>query len=413
MKPNRIDSQVILDEYVDVRAQSVRLCSPLNPEDYNLQGMEDTSPPKWHLGHTTWFFEEFLLKPYLKDYKEFHPSLQRIFNSYYQTVGIPFTRKHRGMLTRPSLDVVMEYRSVVDQEVARLLSDIHGRDTKILEILETGIHHEKQHQELLLMDIKYSFSLNPLFPAYDTKPRMIYPAADELGWLEVPPGVYKCGSTSDDLFYFDNETPSHRTYINHVELSNRLVTNREYLAFIESGGYQSFDLWLSDGWNLITSENIQAPRYWIKSDHSRSEFTLHGLQELDLNAPVSHLTYYEADAFARWAGARLPSEHEWEIAASLHGGSIPMDHSEAKRSLNNWYYELWQWTQSSYQPYPGFKPNPGALGEYNGKFMVDQYVLRGGCKASPSNHIRKSYRNFFPSHSCWMFSGIRLAKDIS
>lgn len=414
----QVSTESLRSRFLKTREYTEKICSFLNVEDYNLQGMADTSPPKWHLAHTTWFYECFLLKAFLPNYTVFHEGFHQLFNSYYETVGNPFTRAKRGLLTRPSISLVYEYRSTVTQKVMELLKNSNSSTAaEVRSIVEIGIEHEKQHQELLLMDIKYSFSLNPMNPAlFPNRPSAEALAPGPINWLELASGTYTVGASCDG-FHFDNESPKHACYINPVAIADRLITNGEYLDFIEAGGYEKVDLWLSEAWDWLKNTKRIKPEYWSRKHSQWFEYTLYGVIPLDEHQPVCHLSYFEADAYARWRGLRLPTEFEWEVAASLHEPNLS-SHDETLPSQplssvkNSFYYQLWQWTQSSYQPYPGFSANPGALGEYNGKFMCNQYVLRGGSFASPSDHIRSTYRNFFPTHSTWMFSGMRLAKDL-
>lgn len=417
MKTSILDHRSAINEiFLSARRHSIDICKPLAMEDYNLQGMPDTSPPKWHLAHTTWFFETFILQKYLKDYRPWHVGFDHLFNSYYKTVGRHFNRPQRGLLSRPSLDTIFEYRQHVDRLMVELLQGDHSQKEEIVALTVLGIHHEQQHQELILMDVKYSFSCNPLLPEYQKQnwERSVNP--NPLEWLDIPEGLFDVGHKGEG-FCFDNETPSHKTYLPRGLIANRLVTNGEYAAFIADGGYETVSLWLSEGWDYIKAGSMKHPIYWMGANDSWFEFTLQGRQELNPFRPVSHLSYFEADAYARWAGCRLPTEFEWEIAAGDYG-TAPVSENTSQGPLyltsqqNDWLHCLWQWTSSSYAPYPGYKPAPGAIGEYNGKFMCNQYVLRGGSFATPMGHLRLSYRNFFPASSCWMFSGLRLAKDL-
>jgi ergothioneine biosynthesis protein EgtB len=385
-------------------------------EDYGVQAMPDVSPPKWHLAHTTWFFECFLLARFHKSYKAFHPQFAQLFNSYYETVGSAHPRHLRGILSRPDLETVLRYRQVVETEVLELLQGQHSAMPEILEILRLGMEHEQQHQELLLMDVKYNFSQNPMLPAYSDEPWVYAEAQAHWVWEDYASALCEIGADRTD-FHFDNEGPRHRVFLEDFSLASRLITNAEYLEFMESGGYGRVELWLSEGWKHIREHQWHAPLYWFKDGQDWYEFTLCGPVKLDPHRPVSHISYFEADAFARWKGARLPTEFEWEHAAGRHASSLPgMQHqwvpSGARFNGQDWFYQLWQWTASSYQAYPGFRPSSGSLGEYNGKFMCNQYVLRGGAYATPSNHLRLSYRNFFPASSRWMFSGLRIAKEL-
>ncbi len=371
------------------RAHSLALAAPLSDEDAQLQSMPDASPAKWHLAHTTWFFETLVLTPFLSGYRVFDERWARLFNSYYESLGPRHARPQRGLLSRPSLAEVKAYRAHVDAALADLLPVAPPEAEALIEL---GCHHEQQHQELLLTDILHAFSCNPLLPAYHAA-APAPAAAPALTWLGHGGGIVEIGHTGGG-FAFDNEGPRHAVLLAPFEISNRLVTCGEYADFIEAGGYREPLLWLSDGWAMVQAQGWQRPLYWL--DDGRV-FGLHGAQPLDPQAPVTQLSFYEACAFAEWAGARLPTEFEWEAASALQGFAQAAD-------------QAWQWTRSSYAPYPGFKPAAGAVGEYNGKFMVGQQVLRGGSLATPSGHARPSYRNFFPPAARWQFSGLRLAR---
>lgn len=371
------------------RARSLALAAPLSDEDAQLQSMPDASPAKWHLAHTTWFFETLVLMPHLRGYRTFDDRWPQLFNSYYESLGPRHARPQRGLLSRPSLAEIKAYRAHVDAALADLLP--HAPPAA-LALLELGCHHEQQHQELLLTDILHAFSCNPLLPAYDSA--VPAPAPDvEQTWLRHGGGVVDIGHAGTG-FSFDNESPQHPVLLAPFEISNRLVSCGDYADFIEAGGYREPLLWLSDGWATVQAQGWQRPAYWLADGRV---FGLHGAQPLDRNAPVQQLSFYEACAFAEWAGARLPTEFEWEAACGLPGF----------QQVAN---QAWQWTRSSYAPYPGFKPAVGAVGEYNGKFMVGQQVLRGGSLATPAGHARPSYRNFFPPAARWQFSGVRLAR---
>lgn len=408
------------ERYDAIRAQSLALAEPLSAEDACVQSMPDASPAKWHLAHTTWFFETFVLEAAMPQYPVFDRDFRILFNSYYNAVGEQYSRPDRGLLTRPALATVLEYRAHVDRHMRALLRDGLDRDTAA--VVEVGLHHEQQHQELLLMDIKHLFSRNPVAPAY--RPASASAHADglatELTFVRFDGGVRPIGA-DDEGFSFDNERPRHDALLRDFGLGSRLVTNREYRDFIADGGYRSPLLWLADGWARIREQDWQAPLYWRRTDDSWSEFTLAGVRPLALDEPVVHVSYYEADAYARWAGARLPTEAEWECAAraaAVAGNFVERGrlHPEpiaplAAAGVQQLFGDVWEWTMSAYSPYPGFTTPPGAIGEYNGKFMSGQMVLRGGCCVTPQSHIRASYRNFFYPHNRWQFGGIRLAQD--
>jgi ergothioneine biosynthesis protein EgtB len=397
------------------------LCEPLESEDYVVQSMPAASPVKWHLAHTTWFFETFLLTPSLPGYRPFHPQFQSLFNSYYQSVGPRWPRPQRGLLSRPTTVEVYGYRAYIDKHVAQLLrtDDPQAlRQTAATVLL--GVHHEQQHQELILTDLKHAWAANPLHPVYreavsesDAPPRQ--------RWLTFPARIASIGHDGRG-FAFDNESPRHRTWLNGFQLSSRLVTNAEYLAFVKDGGYDRPELWLSDGWAARQAQGWEAPLYWAESDSEWFLTTLAGPRRLCPYEPVCHVSYYESDAFARWAGVRLPTEAEWEVAASvplgghfLEGGHFHPAVSAAADDFGpvyQLYGDVWQWTASPYIGYPGYRPLAGALGEYNGKFMCNQFVLRGASCATPRSHARSTYRNFFPPDARWQFSGIRLAKEL-
>lgn len=409
-----------IERFKKVRMQSESLCAPLEIEDYCIQAMSDASPPKWHLAHVTWFFEMFILVPYAKQYRMLHEEYAHLFNSYYETAGTFFPRPQRGMLSRPTVAEVYRYRSYVDAAMLELLA--HPPEqyaTNIWQRVQLGIEHEIQHQELLLMDTCYNFSVNPLQPAYHN---VDVPTTTELvpkmGWQEFVGGIVEIGHDGKG-FSYDNECPRHQTLLQDFRLGTRLVTNAEYLAFIDDGGYGRVDLWLSDAWRTVNERHWQAPLYWFKEGRDWKHFDLTGAHDLRSYEPISHLSYYEADAYARWAGKRLPTEGEWEHAASaqtINGNFLDsglyVPQPAQQTGMTQMYGDLWEWAQSAYLPYPGFRPLPGTLGEYNGKFMSDQMVLRGGCCATAQDHMRASYRNFFRAADRWMFSGLRLAEDV-
>ncbi|HEX7114634.1 MAG TPA: ergothioneine biosynthesis protein EgtB [Steroidobacter sp.] len=409
-------SQSLVSSYRRVRGVSLEICDGLEPEDFVVQSMTDASPLKWHLAHTSWFFEQFLLKSCLSAYRPFHPRYEYLFNSYYQSVGPMHQRPKRGMLTRPTVHEIMRYRQYVDEHMETLLEE-RGEEEKIVSLTTLGLNHEQQHQELMLTDLKHLFSLNPLWPAY--RPYRAAPrgTTTPMQFHSFEGGVREIGA-SGQQFCFDNELPRHRTFVGPYALADRLVTNGEFLEFIRDDGYRRPELWLSDGWDTVGREGWKKPLYW--SESLDSEFTLSGEQTLDPAAPVSHLSYYEADAFARWAGARLPTEAEWELAAAslpitgnlYESGLLRAAPATSQPGMKQMFGDLWEWTASPYTPYPGYRPAPGALGEYNGKFMCNQLVLRGGSCATAGDHIRASYRNFFYPHARWQFMGVRLARDL-
>ena len=415
-------ASALLAHFVDVRNQTERLIRPLAAEDCVVQSMPDTSPAKWHLAHTTWYFETFVLARAIQDYERFDEEFAILFNSYYNLVGPQHPRPQRGMLTRPSLTAVRNYRHAIDARVRAFLETHNEIDPQLAYVLELGINHEQQHQELILMDIKHLLSCNPLHPAYrdDLKPRAER-TAPALRWHEYPDSERWLGHTGPG-FAFDNEGPRHKRFGPAFALASRLTTNGDYLQFITEGGYQQPEFWLSDGWSTVRKQRWAAPYYWRNVDEQWFEFTLAGLVELDLGAPAAHVSYYEADAYATWAGARLPREDEWELAANSSAASAignfleddvlrPVAATGGSQQPAQLYGDLWEWTASAYAAYPGFQAPEGALGEYNGKFMCSQYVLRGGACVTPRSHIRATYRNFYYPHTHWHFSGIRLARN--
>ena len=385
-----VSTDTFLDFFLETREHTEAICKPLEIEDYVVQPIIDVSPPKWHLGHTTWFFEEFILKSYDTSYTVFDEDFSFVFNSYYETVGKRVVRADRGNLSRPSVKKVYEYRQYVTQAMKSLLES--NEDSTLLAVLEIGIHHEKQHQELLLTDIKYILGNNPLLPKYsDTFEEFTIEKATQ-SWISMTEGVYEIGHNSTD-FCFDNELGRHKVYLHDYQISNKLVTNAEYIEFIQAGGYKRFDLWHAAGWDWVQQNQITSPLYWHEIDGIWHYYSLNGLTEVDLDAPVTHISYFEAFAFAQYKECRLPTEFEWEAAQEQF----------------NWG-QRWEWTESAYLPYPNYKKVDGALGEYNGKFMVNQKVLRGSSIATPTKHARHTYRNFFPTDLKWQFTGIRLAK---
>jgi len=393
-----LDREALAQRLQQVRARTQALAEPLSAEDQCVQSMPDASPVKWHLAHTSWFFETVVLRPHLPGYTVFDPVFAQLFNSYYVSLGPRHPRPQRGLLTRPSLQQVLDYRVHIDEAMARLMGQ---GGSEAAPLLELGLQHEQQHQELLLTDVKHLFSLNPLLPAWgDAAPQPSGGTSRPGGWSEFSTQEALIGHAGDG-FAFDNETPRHPVRLQPYALANDLVSCGEYLAFIHDGGYRRPELWLSDGWASVAGQDWQAPLYWNLSDAQRPRlFTLAGEQAIDLAAPVCHLSFYEAAAFAEWAGHRLPTEFEWEAAVNQ------------STALRQCFGAVWQWTRSSYDPYPGFRPWTGTISEYNGKFMVGQLVLRGSSCATPEGHSRASYRNFFPPAARWQFSGIRLARDL-
>ena len=406
--------------YQRVRDFSLQIAAPLSAEDCAIQSMPDVSPTRWHLAHTTWFFETFLLRD-RPGYQKFDSAYEYLFNSYYNQVGKQFPRAQRGLISRPGLEETIQYRDHVDRAMQKLIQsnelDQSERDT-----LEIGLNHEQQHQELMLTDIKHVLSCNPTWPTYADLPfdASCRPSND---WIEIDAGLYEVGHEDPDAFAFDNESPRHQTFLNDCRVSDSLVTCGEYLTFIEDGGYQKPEFWLSLGWSVVQQQDWHSPLYWVKENDEWFQFTLAGLRPVNPHWPVSHVSLFEADAFARWAGKRLPTEFEWEAAQScigpkalatepfadyLLGADLTVHPTRSPASLLG---SVWQWTSSSYAPYPGYRPPAGAIGEYNGKFMCNQYVLRGGSVATSHDHIRATYRNFFPADARWQFSGIRLADD--
>ncbi len=389
-------AQDLVEAYLAVRNETERRAAPLSAEDQLIQSMPDASPAKWHRAHTTWFFEQFLLAEYCPGYQPFHPDYAYLFNSYYVSAGPRHARHRRGDLTRPGAEEITAYRRHVDAAVMKFFHESDRQAlARIVPLVEVGLNHEQQHQELMLTDILHAFAQNPISPAYD--PAWKFPASHRDGdeWIPLNEGIHTVGHT-DDSFHFDNEKPAHRALVGPVSLSRNLVTNAEWLAFMTDRGYSTPTLWLMDGFAALSSEGWQAPGHWREVDGDWQVMTLAGLQPVDPAGPVCHVSYYEADAFARWSGKHLPSEMEWEVAARAG-------------HLNDAFGIVWQWTRSAYAPYPGYRAIEGALGEYNGKFMVNQLVLRGSSLATPLGHSRISYRNFFYPHHRWQFTGLRLA----
>ena len=401
----------LLERFQLIRKNTLECCKPLEIEDYCVQPATFVSPPKWHLAHTTWFFEQMILQRFIPNYKVFNEGYSKLFNSYYKQVGEHWLQADRGNLSRPTVKNIFSYRRYVDEVVLTITPNALNNDelTELESLLEVGINHEEQHQELLLMDIKYILAINPERPTYLEKalPRARQSAHD---WLRYEGGIYEIGTSFTDVFCFDNETPSHKSFLNDFRIRNSYVTNGEYLEFIESGAYRSHKYWLSLGWEWINNENISCPLYWEKVEDDWYEFTLYGSKLLDENLPLSHISYFEADAFAKWKGCRLPTEFEYEIflnnvVKAPHEAGVHPLRVEASEDV------LWAWTSSQYSAYPGFSPLDGAVAEYNGKFMCNQFVLKGGCVATPKGHNRNTYRNFYLPEHRWMFSGIRLARD--
>jgi ergothioneine biosynthesis protein EgtB len=404
--------------YRATREGTERLCERLEVEDYGLQSMPDCSPPKWHLAHTTWFFETFVLAEHEPDFRPHHPQYRYLFNSYYEAVGERWPRPARGLLSRPTVAGVYDYRRAVDGRMGALLGTASEQALARIEpLVELGLNHEQQHQELLLTDLKHAFGLNPLRPAYAPgTPAAPVGTPAALTWEEVAGGVREVGHAGGG-FAFDNESPRHRAFLEPFAIASRPVSAGEFLAFVEDRGYERPEFWLSDGWAARQKNGWSAPLYWERGGGRRAVFTLRGLRPLDQAEPVSHVSYYEADAFARWSAARLPTEFEWEVAAAPHpvAGNFTdsrLYHPAPDFGSGQWFGDVWEWTASPYAPYTGYRPAAGALGEYNGKFMCNQMVLRGGSCATPPGHVRPTYRNFFPPDARWQFSGFRLAKDL-
>ena len=400
-------------EYSRIRTLSVRLAGTLAPEDTVVQSMPDVSPTKWHLAHVTWFFERFVLESFVPGYQRLDDDYDFLFNSYYYTAGQMHARPKRGLLSRPTLAQVLDYRNHVDEHMLRVLDD-RGDDAELAAIVTLGLNHEQQHQELLLTDIKHVLAQNPLQPAFDPDlPVAPSRPVEAYAFDNGASGIHAVGASGDG-FYFDNETPRHEALLHEHRIGTRLVTNGEFREFVTNGGYAEPTLWLSDGWAVVNQEGWNRPLYW--SEDLASEFTLGGRRDIDDNAPVTHVSFYEADAYARWAGARLPSEFEWELAAAgktvegnlLQSGFL---HPVPGAGATQFFGDVWEWTSSPYAPYPGFEPLAGSLGEYNGKFMCNQMTARGGSCVTSVDHVRASYRNFFYPHQRWQFFGIRLAKD--
>ncbi len=408
-----VTEKSITEHFIHTRQNFENLVSGLETEDFVVQPVVDVSPPKWHLAHTTWFFETFFLKAFHPRYREFHKDYSYFFNSYYNEAGDRVIRPQRGFMTRPTVDDIMAYRKYVDEQMENFLNQAGELAPDQKYVLEVGINHEQQHQELFLYDIKYILGNNPMLPAL--RDVNITPSvAKQKSWLSLEEGIYEVGHSGDG-FAYDNEGSRHKVYLYETKIADGLVTNGEFLEFMQDGGYHDFRHWLSDGWDWVNENKISAPLHWHYIQDEWHEYTLHGLRKIDPNAPVTHISYYEADAFASWKSCRLPTEFEWEVAADKFSEPVtgcadsgifhPVQHDALQ-----WHGAVWQWTSSAYSPYPGFHKPDGALGEYNGKFMVNQMVLRGSSCGTWASHIRNTYRNFFHPHLKWMFSGIRLAK---
>jgi ergothioneine biosynthesis protein EgtB len=415
--PPALETPPLLARYREIRATTEALCRPLQTEDYVIQAMPDASPVRWHLAHVSWFFETFLLEPHLGGYRPFDANYRTLFNSYYNAVGPQFSRPDRGHLSRPTVAEVYAYRAHVDRAMSSLLRN--GQASAVAPLVELGLHHEQQHQELILTDIKFNLSVNPLQPSCYPVTIPSGGAAPAMEWVDVPGGVVWLGHDGTS-FAFDNEGPRHRILLVPYRLATRPVTNAEYQAFIDAGGYRDWRWWTSEGWRIAQERAWSAPLYWTRDADEWQVFTLAGPIPLDPSSPVTHVSWFEADAFARWRECRLPTEAEWEhaavdvpVAGNFQESALyhPLPAPAAAGDLHQMFGDVWEWTQSAYAPYPGYRPAPGDAGEYNGKFMVNQMVLRGGSCATPRSHIRASYRNFFPPDARWQFSGIRLAAD--
>ena len=419
--PPALSSSTLVERYLAVRAETEALAAPLSAEDQQVQSMPDVSPTKWHRAHITWFFETFLLVPHQPGYERVEEFYTFLFNSYYEAVGARHPRPDRGLITRPTNDEVTEYRRRVDESMVRFIETVAVDRPELLDLVELGLHHEQQHQELLLMDIKHVLSRNPFSPAYEQQARRPAGPIPELGWVEHPGGIVEIGHDGEG-FHFDNEAPRHQALLHPHRLADRLVTAGEWLEFMADDGYHRPELWLSAGWHQIRSAGWEAPEYWSVGDAGWEIHTLNGVYPVDPSEPVVHVSYFEADAYARWAGHRLPTEFEWEAHAVRQpvvgnllptGALHPLAAAGGVGDLQQLFGDVWEWTASAYAPYPGFRPVEGAVGEYNGKFMIDQQVLRGGACVTPGGHVRATYRNFFPTHSRWMFSGVRLASEVA
>ncbi len=398
----------IVNKYLSIREKSLEICQNLEVEDFVVQPIEFVSPPKWHLAHTTWFFEEMILKKFKNNYKEFSSEFSLLFNSYYKSLGKHWLQGDRGQLSRPTVKTVFQYREHVNEEIVSLLNST--LDKEVVDLINIGIHHEKQHQELLLMDIKYILGMNP------SKPRLFKGNIKSIpsklsNWLNFNHDIYEFGTSGED-FSYDNEGPRHKVYLNDFSINSHLISNGEYLEFMQDDGYKRSELWLSKGYNWISENNINSPLYWRYADSTWLEYTLYGEKEIDSNLPVTHISYHEAYAFAKWKECRLPSEYELELFFRTQDFKDSKEDFFHPYSLSDKTFQGWNWTTSQYNAYPGYKELEGSLGEYNGKFMCDQFVLRGGCVVTPKQHLRHTYRNFYEANQRWMYSTIRLAKDI-
>jgi ergothioneine biosynthesis protein EgtB len=419
--PATPDVRILTDRFAGVRAFTDAICEPLEIEDFVVQAMDDVSPTKWHLAHTTWFFERFVLQEFAADYQPWNPEFDFLFNSYYRTLGAMHTRTRRGQLTRPTVAEIRAYRAAIETRVVDFLTSASAETVdQVSELIVLGCHHEQQHQELILTDIKYNLSCNPLLPTYHSMSNLgVAAETAPIEWLASEAGVREIGANASD-FHFDNETPRHEVLVQPHAIASRLVTNGEYLEFIADGGYERTELWLDAGFAELAETGRRRPLYWFEADGGWSQFTLAGALPLAVHEPVCHVSFFEADAFARWAGRRLPTEAEWELAAA----AVPVEGNFAESGrfhvevgaptapgIRQLFGDVWEWTSSPYVGYPGYQPLAGAVGEYNGKFMCNQFVLRGGSCVTPLDHVRASYRNFFPAGAQWQFSGIRLAED--
>jgi ergothioneine biosynthesis protein EgtB len=415
------ESRALQNRFTSVRDVTEKLVAPLNAEDCNLQSMPDASPIKWHLAHTSWFFETFILERFAPAFKPFHPAFRVLFNSYYNGIGDKHPRHERGLISRPDLAMVIEYRHNITRRIANAIETLADSDKTFTELMWLGCNHEEQHQELILTDLKHLLAKNPLKPAYQTRWPLTGVEAKKPRWHQYEGGVIEIGNTNNE-FCFDNETPRHRVFLEPFELASHPVTHGDFAAFIADGGYRRPELWLSLGWDWVNANKITAPLYWEKHNDQWTTFTLHGMVNIDANTPICHVNFFEADAYARWQGARLPTEAEWEHAASkitVNGNFLDSHalHPLAMRETTSsdhpqqLFGDVWEWTSSAYLGYPGYQAEAGAVGEYNGKFMCNQFVLRGGSCATPKQHIRATYRNFFPPDARWQFSGLRLARN--